>query len=147
MANHPHPAGSGPRLPTAQSFRGAGDMTVVEFLEARITEDEALANIAASELAGTEWHAYSDETTVLASGVPVAETETPEYAPHIARHDPARVLAECKAKRAILADRKRIDRSANPDEWSMGYSDANYGAIQALAAVYKDHPDYDAGWK
>ena len=65
---------------------------------------------------------------------------------HGVHYDPARVLAECAAKRAIVADRERIDRNASDSEWAMGYSDANYSALRALAAVYSDHPDYQSEW-
>jgi hypothetical protein len=91
-------------------------MTLTEFLEARIAEDEAEADY----LLGRE------------------DDEANAYGKHF--------LAECAAKRAIIAGRKRIDRSANDDEWSMGYSDANYEATHALAAVYADHPDYRREW-
>jgi len=95
-------------------------MTVTEFLEARISEDEADA-INRVVLSSTDRRALTTD-------------------------DAERAHAECAAKRAIIAGRKRIDRSANDDEWSMGYSDANYEAISALASVYKDHPDYKQEW-
>jgi hypothetical protein len=98
-------------------------MTITEFLEARIAADER----AIMKLAET------DRRPVLSIAITV--------------NHPQRLLAECAAKRAIIAARKRIDRSANDDEWSMGYSDANYQAITALAAVYADHPDYQREWE
>lgn len=58
----------------------------------------------------------------------------------------ARALAECEAKRRIVAQRERSDRSANEGEWAMGYSDANYEALLALALPYADHPDYQQEW-
>lgn len=89
-------------------------MTITEFLEARINEDEQLA---AKHLdAGT----FQDVAT--------------------------RCLAECAAKREILAWRARSDLNTSSDYWEMGYSDANYEALQALARVYKDHPDYRQDW-
>jgi hypothetical protein len=95
-------------------------MNIVEFLEARIAEDEADA-INRVVLPSTDRRSLTD-------------------------YDAERAHAECAAKRAIIEDRKRIDRSTNPDEWSMGYSDANYSALHALVAVYKDHPDYQQEW-
>jgi len=169
-------------------------MTITEFLEARIAEDEALANAATPgpwkwwNLEGVdqgwsdngpnldssqgEWktcpyfckwtepsdthrgevgkpgHEHLVTEQVIgswghdANGINVALAD----ATHISVHDPSRVLAECAAKRAIIAGRARIDRSANDDEWSMGYSDANYEAISALAAVYASHTDYREEW-
>lgn len=62
-------------------------------------------------------------------------------------HNPARVLATVEAHRKIVAARVRIDRSTNEDEWSMGYSDANYDALRALASIWSDHPAYDPAWE
>ena len=50
---------------------------------------------------------------------------------HIARHDPARVLAECDAKRRIVERRNHLDGPT----------------LRALAAVYADHPDWREEWK
>jgi hypothetical protein len=60
--------------------------------------------------------------------------------------DAEKIHAEIAAKRAIIAKRQWIDRSAGMDDWYSGYSDANYDALNALAAVYKDHPDYQQEW-
>jgi len=51
---------------------------------------------------------------------------------HIERHNPARVLAECAAKRAII------------DEYTG--SPATFQIIAHMAAVYRDHPDYRQEW-
>lgn len=59
---------------------------------------------------------------------------------HIARHDPARVLADCEARRKVV----RNAQTYLPGE--SGYGAATY-AVQCLAAVYSDHPDYDETWK
>lgn len=100
-------------------------MTITEFLLARIADDEAEATAAHWARCGSMgW----DDSTPCDCGLP------------------ERTLAECEAKRRIVADRVRIDRSANEDEWSMGYSDANHDALRALAAVYADHPDYNPAW-
>lgn len=56
-------------------------------------------------------------------------------AEHIARHDPARVLAEVQAKRGIL---DLINQRG--DDMSVYY-------LRRLALVYADHPDYDEAWK
>jgi hypothetical protein len=135
-------------------------MTITEFLEARIGEDEAVARAAtdgpwrydqrkvnAIDRSESVFAGLSGvSATTVASTGPADDTPSMNDARHIARHDPFRVLAECAAKRAILADRKRIDRSAGMDYWHAGYSDANYDALRSLAAVYATHPDYRQEW-
>jgi len=128
--------------------------TITDFLLARITEDEEVARGAISPSGYNtspdgrweiievpyegEWPRNPDAENVVWS--------QSEWALHASRHDPARVLAECAAKRKIIADRERIDRNASDTEWAMGYSDANYSALRALAAVYSDHPGYRSEW-
>ena len=60
---------------------------------------------------------------------------------HIARHDPARVLAECEAKRRIVE--LFPDAAQDGDGWN----DAGYSVLRDLAAVYADHPDYREEWR
>ena len=61
-------------------------LTLTEFLLARIAEDEAEAR-KAGPMWRNEWSAEDVDVTL-----------------HIERHDPARVLAECEAKRRIVAN-------------------------------------------
>ena len=120
-------------------------MTITEFLEARIAEDERSARDASpgpwtfSNIASVGGGTIYDPTVAIAN----VEWDTervdsrirrtrPDWqadatGEHIARHDPARVLAECAAKRVLLGN-------------------ANYTALNALAAVYADHPDYKQEW-
>jgi hypothetical protein len=67
-------------------------------------------------------------------------------ATHIARHDPARVLRDVAAKRAILAKH-------GPDLPLEGACLTCYrgegwpcDTLRLLAAIWDDHPDYRAGW-
>ena len=62
---------------------------------------------------------------------------SPDDAAHIARHDPARVLRECEAKRALVEHVCRV-------EWG-GYAVRDV-ILEDIAAVYSDHPDYDPAW-
>ena len=90
-------------------------MTITDFLMARLYEDEA-------EALEANWK----------FGLVSAPKEV---APHIARHDPARVLREVEAKRKIVRD------------VACGFYDSDYDeAVEHLAAVYSDHPDYDPDW-
>lgn len=59
-------------------------------------------------------------------------------AAHIANHDPARVLAECAAKRTIVEIYEVAGDIPPPDSgWHLMKE-----ALEALAGVYADHPDF-----
>lgn len=79
-------------------------MTLVEFLCARLNEDEATAQAAG----GDEWFGSADRARAWNTSLPAfeifGEANTGEHAVHIARHDPARVLAEVEAKRRIIGE-------------------------------------------
>ena len=108
-------------------------MTLTEFLLARIAEDEAAARVAGAWLRAPDGH-NDDVLWSVADGQ--AEPFLAQYAvgrhfDHIAHHDPARVLAECEAKRQL------IERVGNP----------NWAGFNILALPYADHPDYQQEWK
>ncbi|BCT75626.1 hypothetical protein SCMU_14680 [Sinomonas cyclohexanicum] len=123
-------------------------MSIVEFLLARIAEDEALAKLYAEhhdplfidDDGRTEWldGLWDDGTFYL----PNRHTTWDRL------YDPARVLAECAAKRWVLDTL----RSYEPDtEWrtepDMGKRGNNAaGAVRQLAAVYAEHEDYREEW-
>lgn len=131
----------------------SGDL--VAFLTARLDEDEAAA-AEAGEDSGPEWRWQPEELPgmVVASGsgeIVVYDEGRPTGAggAHIARYDPARVLAGVAAKRAILAayERQFTERKSHPgDLAASGALLALHGAVKALAAVYSGHPDYDPKW-
>ena len=103
-------------------------MDIVEFLRARLDEDEAVARGGADPYVLAERHGW----------VPVgAEWE------HVARHgDPARVLREVEAKRRIIqehVDQVEMDDPCVPIV-------AGERLLRHLGAVYADHPDYDPEW-
>lgn len=142
-------------------------VNIAEFLMARIEEDEQVARLAGHSPSERWIEREEDRTLRIDTGVEsmgwefgggagvwdcpdpdddcglycsYAETE----ASHIARHDPARVLAECKAKRAIVYLHRIGDDPCDAH-------DANYGSIPCdtiltLAAIYRDHPDFDPEW-
>lgn len=117
---------------------------LTEFLLARVGEDEAVAWLVAAQQGdrpdtndGYHWH---DEYDLL----------------HIA---PARVLADCEAKRRIVGLHARIDtslygypggdqikatchacRSTTLDNWPCP-------TLRLLAQPYADHPDFDERWR
>ena len=149
---------------------------IVEFLRARLDEDEAAARAASpggwtyNGVDSVSGGMFYDETRTIGTvyyeqpddhdGRIVRHLLTDEAdanGAHIARHDPARVLREVEAKRAILdalADAEQAVSgydNGNPDnppsywqEW--GNRHALALTVEHLAAVYADHPDYRQEW-
>lgn len=113
-------------------------MTITEFLLARIAEDENVARHPSPmfPMVGAAHHSwelgvntdrdYQDSTIVI---------------------DPARVLAECEAKRLIVDLHTPVDDEA--DGWCNRCDGDGWpcGTMAALASVYSDHPDYDEAWR
>lgn len=146
-----------------RSFLGAS-MNVIEFLEARIAEDEAVAQAATQspwewddEQAQDEAFLYApdDAPVIVAYGL---HTQgflecSDEDRTHIVRHDPSRVLAECAAKRAIIADNAEFVTAvtelsaALPGKLNQD-PDAPWRTIMLrhLAAVYSNHEDFQEEW-
>jgi hypothetical protein len=154
-------------------------MDIVEFLTARLDEDEQLAKHAAhlAREGGAHWavgatryvedYAFVSITTAPPNVVEVAGSGFDGtggvhglvYAEHIARHDPARVLAEVKAKRKLvdgypkLARRIAEIRAREPMTYSYeqpkyaGMREALEAVLITLAAPYADHPDFDPAWR
>jgi hypothetical protein len=128
-------------------------MTITEFLEARIAEDEAEARAATpgpwdsmTEETGNGENIYytveHGDTQLLDMADSSGQGRADAY--HIARHNPARVLAECEAKRAIAGLHKvGADQC---DEHNAMFESIPCPTIRALAAVYKDHRDYQQEW-
>ncbi|MFW6640669.1 DUF6221 family protein [Nocardiopsis algeriensis] len=130
-------------------------MTLIEFLNARLNEDEAAARKA---LPGP-WHVVDGDTDraqvrdssggyVAATGSAEASEESlpvPGTAAHIARHHPERVLREVAAKRAAITEIQQhsdfFGRKRKPvEEGLTGYT------LRVAAAAYSDHPDFDREW-
>lgn len=103
-------------------------MSLTEFLLARITEDEATAEGCLKDY-------------------PPDEPYGLEYQhDHQMRWYPARVLAECEAKRRIVALHE-----PGGGAWCTsaceGESPAGCDTLRALALPYAEHPDFDPAWK
>lgn len=98
-------------------------VSIAEFLEARVDEDEARASSGWTSLRDTRW-------------------ETDDYGRNFLT--PSAVLAECAAKRAIIAQCREDheDSMASRDDATEVASMVLY----ALAAVYAGHPDYQKEW-
>ena len=168
-------------------------ITLTDFLLARIAEDEAVAR----EATAGRWHVDDIYRTVTADPFTSARqaydragdedcwviSESMDSGvgrhnlAHIARHDPARVLAECEAKRQIVewhkswpvlvqrpptfepvadADPNRFAvRASQQIAWAteqeyrdrFGDEPPTGPVLAALAAVYAGHPDYREEWR
>lgn len=116
--------------------------TIADFLLARIDEDEAVARAGVSGQADPEngW-GYGGFGSPNALTPHVGIIHERVQADHITRWHPARVLAECAAKRAIVESWREADKMYGGDAGA--YMD---GVLRALASVYDDHPDYDPAW-
>ena len=129
-------------------------MTLTEFLLARIAEDEAVAQKAG----GDEWEyaaccgamqiqtvrvdgtlGYEQHRAITRDYEGLSDSVEEDAGPHVARHDPARVLAECKAKRRI------VERYAFLAEYGDD-GDARW-VLPLLALPYADHPDFQEEWR
>jgi Family of unknown function (DUF6221) len=93
-------------------------MNIVEFLEARIAEDEAAARAGG----------YTHQSGAFAND---------GYGRLLV--NPTRVLAECAAKREVI----KVAGSSYPNK--VGWYEKK-NILEALAAVYSDHPDYREDW-
>lgn len=135
-------------------------MTIVEFLEARLAEDEAVAKaVFGADLTYATWTFEGDEVFAPMEGERHSRLCLPAIDEglgiHIARHDPARTLREVAAKRAILAQEEAARSQFEHVKSSTTYPaiEVLIGQVAALATVirhltsaYSDHPDYQQEW-
>jgi Family of unknown function (DUF6221) len=115
---------------------------LVEFLLARISEDEAAARSAfrlvdGREIGGWYWSGAGDAVFVDDSELPVAcgpwqQLMDQPSAHHIVRWDPERVVTECAARRRVVEHERRRWRST---------------VLRCLALVHAEHPDYRDDWR
>jgi uncharacterized protein DUF6221 len=123
---------------------------LVAFLRARYDEDEDSARAAFSGQCDPEngWglkHSHGSVTITPHVGVIHEQIQ----AAHVVRWNPARVLREGAARRAILEAFRIADVSGQvlPDDRNIGEADGLEEALRHLATVYDDHPDYQAAWR
>ena len=125
----------------------ASTVTLSSFILARVGEDQAVAEAAtigdwehgegAARVDNSDWVELRNRETI---GVQM----TPANATHIARSDPARVLATCKAHRAIVEEHAPDSYICcwTQDSMSM-HDDYVCPTLRALAAIWADHADFD----
>lgn len=140
-------------------------MELIDFLHARLDEDEQVAR-AAAEMNPAPWHVRYEgwvEGSAENKDNPMADTGlwdcegagslcmATSTAVHVARHDPARVLAEVEAKRRIVElhahDHECSTFNHNGDIDSCTWVTGDCSTLHLLAQVYDQHPDYQPEWK
>jgi hypothetical protein len=119
-------------------------MTLVEFLEARVLEDEMVANAAIDGAA--DWHAlyaYRDVKDGQGHYVVLADGQYPTVgqAAHIARHSPARILLQCEAIRMGIAEFLRLDAVGD-----LAGRTVAENSLRHFASIHADHPEFDPSW-
>ncbi|WP_327139279.1 DUF6221 family protein [Nocardia sp. NBC_01327] len=127
--------------------------TIEEFIEARIDIEEATAR--GTVQASLSWQNFTMDGELRDSdnAGTIMMCVADEDRQHIAHHDPARVLRQCTALRAILrvhrpdGDREcvgctRNDRAGEPSFVPIG----ECVELRTLAAIWPDHPDFQAEW-
>lgn len=124
----------------------ADPMTLVEFLRARLAEDERKA----MQVYRVDWN---DPDGWAALHALVRE--------HAQHHDPARVLRDVEAKRRIVERHDRDPQWADSPSMRDGCKGCGYEGpmesprfdvdecpeLRDLASVYADHPDYKERWR
>lgn len=146
---------------------------LIAFLRARIDEDEAGARQAFAEHndAEPQWSEIWSGAVQLGSHEDVLLTHDAAVSRHIARHDPARELADVNSKRRILElhtgahDCTEVYTGTYPDDWPQSAPWGSPGGtwrhvidehfedtepcptLRLLALPYADHPDYRDEWR
>lgn len=130
-------------------------MDITEFLTGRLDEDDADAHAAADVGLGifpTWAHDPAGSVVAYPYSLGIVMDVGSAIGTHIARWDPARVLAEITAKRAMIAlhavEDERMHECAGSDPAYGVVTDyvANCQTLRLLTAPYADHPDYDPAW-
>lgn len=131
---------------------------LIAFLRARLDDDEQTAR-AATDGPWTAWqkgslHGLGDllhAVTMPGQGPgdrALIVTASWLDAGHVARHDPARVLAEVEAKRLLLAEYADVVGNESADyEWAGGWASGLGKAVALLVLPYADHDDYQDTWR
>ena len=130
-------------------------MDLVEFLRARIGDDERIARETIhpgrtgewefdeyEEDGQRRWHLLLDR---IAPGLYDTSGMGPSTMRHIARHDPARVLRDVEAKRLLLRGHEPEIHRCDGGDFAQGHADCRIKT--ALALAYADHPEFREEWK
>jgi hypothetical protein len=107
---------------------------LADFLLARIAEESALATSADHD---------AQTLRPITDDLP-ARADDDHRVAHMYRWSPARVLAECQAKRLVAED-YLAQLNSHRSGWD-ARAPRDY-AVRALALPYSDHPDYRQEWR
>ncbi|MGW6395421.1 DUF6221 family protein [Streptomyces sp. NPDC055103] len=144
---------------------------LIAFLRARLDDDEQTARAVSYDRIETAEYLWGSQYLLLQRGKGeskvTAELDA-ELSQHIARYDPARVLAEVDAKRQIAREHGPSDKHTTIWDWFelgtwcgecgtdpcreltncpiCGASDG-CRTLRLLALPYADHPDYQDAWR
>jgi hypothetical protein len=127
---------------------------LAQFLRDRLDEDEQAARACASApwaieippMIHVSVQARRDKKWAWGQLGYVATVERDEDRAHIARHDPARVLADIEAKRRIIALHV-AEPGQHPDFCGHDKHELPCPTLRLLALPYADHPDYRTEWR
>ena len=130
-------------------------MSIIEFLNARLDEDEAYARTAFADHNEAEpgWSEPWSGGVQVGPHEDVILTFDSGVSRHMVRHDPARVLREITAKRALLRAHPFEPYADEPSEGFCAECQRGGSAgvwpcptVRIMSAVYADHPGYRQEW-
>ena len=128
-------------------------MDFVQWLRAQLGEDERIAR-----RAGDSFRQIGETGVIVATeGDRAEECASANWAgvaEHIVRHDPARVLREIEAKRAVVAryefacgEACRLTLTEEEREVWVQVAGALQSCVLLLAGAYEDRPGYQESWR
>jgi len=138
---------------------------LVQFLRDRLDEEAAEAQAAADSAKGEHWYAHARQTgrrtpreyvgastdpRLSRSGSKPIRANQSQLTRYIARHDPASVLRDITADRALLAAYEAVaemDAEGAEPEFAYGRAVGLGEAVRYRAARFDNHPDYDEAWR
>ncbi|MFB6854898.1 DUF6221 family protein [Streptomyces sp. NPDC056341] len=128
---------------------------LVQWLGEQLDEDERIARAATRGpwvQSGIGDYGWTVDFGHPGSSVETADTEQGlADADFIAAHNPARVLREIDADRALLGDytaaQEIVDAAACPDMYDVGRAQGLEGAVLRRAAAFDQRPGYREEWR
>lgn len=125
---------------------------LARFLLQQIAADEGIAREAVQQY--PTWTAQEDDQVHIGEsyyrhGVLIYGHSTSRHAEaaHIVRHDPARVLAECEAKRQVVKQYQSFVASDVGMLVKVAICDQLEEVLCLLAHPYADHPGFRPEWR
>lgn len=125
------------------------------FCNARLDDDERIARDVGYDCIEAADYLWDSKYLLLQRDVGDSKATSEldaELAVHIARHDPARVLADVAFKRELLEEHEPVLQAAVKDDdvtpmLACRIDGTDCPFTQGLAALYPSHPDYKQDWR